>query len=98
MALVHMSVSFKHNFDKIIWLYFFIVTELCHAATKIQASFRGHLTRKQVGKDEPNDKKTVKQNNEVSIAYNQIFYIILKLYNLFSGFSFKFNFALVSAI
>lgn len=30
-------------------------TELCHAATKIQASFRGHMTRKQQagGKDEP---------------------------------------------
>lgn len=29
--------------------------ELCHAATKIQASFRGHMTRKQQagGKDEP---------------------------------------------
>lgn len=28
--------------------------ELCHAATKIQASFRGHMTRKQQagGKDE----------------------------------------------
>lgn len=31
------------------------ITELCHAATKIQASFRGHMTRKQQagGKDEP---------------------------------------------
>lgn len=30
------------------------LTELCHAATKIQASFRGHMTRKQQagGKDE----------------------------------------------
>lgn len=29
--------------------------ELCHAAIKIQASFRGHMTRKQQagGKDEP---------------------------------------------
>lgn len=32
-----------------------LIIELCHAATKIQASFRGHMTRKQQagGKDEP---------------------------------------------
>ncbi|XP_063229720.1 obscurin [Bacillus rossius redtenbacheri] len=29
--------------------------ELCHAATKIQASFRGHMARKQGGKGEPED-------------------------------------------
>ncbi|KAJ9580386.1 hypothetical protein L9F63_003962, partial [Diploptera punctata] len=34
-------------------------SELCHAATKIQASFRGHMARKQVpansGKGKPED-------------------------------------------
>ncbi|ALC41319.1 igl [Drosophila busckii] len=29
--------------------------ELCHAALKIQSTFRGHLARKLVNKDEPED-------------------------------------------
>jgi hypothetical protein len=38
-----------------------MLAELCHAATKIQASFRGHMARKQVplavggGKGKPED-------------------------------------------
>lgn len=31
---------------------FLFVSELCHAATKIQASFRGHMIRKQMEKGE----------------------------------------------
>lgn len=31
-----------------------LITELENAATKIQASFRGHMVRKQMGKNESN--------------------------------------------
>nr|CAD7430608.1 unnamed protein product [Timema monikensis] len=37
--------------DLIFWSYANFPKKLCHAATKIQASFRGHMARKQV--DEP---------------------------------------------
>jgi hypothetical protein len=42
-------------------IYFLTLAELCHAATKIQASFRGHMARKQApvaaggGKGKPED-------------------------------------------
>jgi hypothetical protein len=42
-------------------IYFLILAELCHAATKIQASFRGHMARKQAplaaggGKSKPEE-------------------------------------------
>lgn len=41
------------------------VSELCHAATKIQASFRGHMLRKQIEKGEnaENDATSKKPNN-----------------------------------
>lgn len=32
-----------------------IILELCDAALKIQATFRGHLTRKLVAKEQPED-------------------------------------------
>lgn len=35
--------------------YFYLISELCSAALKIQATFRGHLTRKLVTKDVPED-------------------------------------------
>lgn len=36
---------------------FILISELTHAATKIQASFRGHMVRKQMGKDEVAEQK-----------------------------------------
>jgi hypothetical protein len=48
---------------------------LCHAATKIQASFRGHMIRKQMEKkenetdDSPQDKK-----NEVTFFVKKVFF------------------------
>lgn len=35
--------------------YFYLISELCSAALKIQATFRGHLTRKLVTKEVPED-------------------------------------------
>lgn len=37
------------------FVFFFFIVELCSAALKIQATFRGHLTRKIVNKEEPED-------------------------------------------
>ena len=43
------------------------VAELCHAATKIQASFRGHVARKAAGKvDEELSKDMAKLDAKVS--------------------------------
>lgn len=51
-TLTHTRVYKPHSFFYLCCIYLY--TELCHAATKIQASFRGHMTRKQQagGKDE----------------------------------------------
>lgn len=48
-----------------LYIITFVLIELCHAATKIQASFRGHRTRKQQagGKDEPGGATTSKVDN-----------------------------------
>lgn len=44
------------------------VLELCHAATKIQASFRGHMIRKQIEKGEnASETVTPKKPNNVRI-------------------------------
>lgn len=38
--------------------------ELCHAATKIQASFRGHMTRKQEAVKKEEESSSVNQKND----------------------------------
>lgn len=54
------------------------VAELCNAATKIQASFRGHMSRKQIGKEE--DSNAGESQKEESNVSEYAYFVIRRIW------------------